>query len=733
MGMQVAGATRRPKKESERSSPLNHLRRIFPQGGGLSDASWEVRHRVIVWIAWAHAAVLPIVGIANGKMVLHAFAESSVVAVAAWLAGRADLSRNTRMLSAVFALITSSALLVHFSGGLIEMHFHFFVMVGIVTLYQSWSPFLFAIAYVVVHHGVMGSISPENVFNHPAAIAHPWTWAAVHGFFILGMSGAGLAAWKFSEDAQRRTVVEERKRFAEAEIHLAKQEVIEEKLRRNEERFRSLVQHSSDCVCVFSAEGDVVYVSPAVKHLMGYTPDEYKELMGPTMVHPDDLERVGATFQRVVQNPGSSERIEARALTKGGNWAWLDIAYTNLLDDPPVGGIVANFHDITQRRSMEMQLNQSQKMDAIGRLAGGIAHDFNNLLSVISNTADFLSEELAEDAELKSDVDEIQTASRRAALLVSQLLTFSRQEKDEALRVDLNEVVEETRTMLTRTIGEDIEVDVHLEEDLWPVRIDPGKAGQVLMNLAVNARDAMGSGGKLSLTTRNATLSVQDVKDLPKDGEYVVIEVRDTGTGIPEDKLQQIFEPFFTTKPRGSGTGLGLSTVFGIVKGAEGAINVESRLGQGTRFAICLPRDLGESSVVLDVAPATSNGGHGESILLVEDEEGVRRVAIRILEGAGYRVLGASSGQQALEIFKSETVDLVLTDVVMPGMSGRQLVTTIHSLKPSARTVYMSGYTDDVIAEHGVIDGEALIQKPFNSDALLQAVRQVLDRDSIEA
>jgi PAS domain S-box-containing protein len=705
------------------------MKGLFPRGDVLSDASWEVRHRAIVWIAWAHAFVLPIVGVANGKMFLHALGECSIVGMSAWLAGRTDLSRNVRMISAVFALITSSALLVHFSGGLIEMHFHFFVMVGIVTLYQSWIPFLFAIGYVVLHHGLMGSLSPEDVFNHPAAIAHPWTWAAVHGFFILAMSGAGLAAWKFGEDAQRRSVAEERKRLVDAEIHLAKQAVTEEKLRRNEERFRSLVQHSSDCVCVFSPQGEVVYISPSVQNLVGYTPEEYRELMGPEIVHPDDLAGVSEVFQRVASKPGYSERIEARALTKSGEWAWLDIAYTNLIDDPAVEGIVANFHDVTTRRSVELQLHQAQKMDAIGRLAGGIAHDFNNLLSVISNTAYFLSEELAEDSNLATDVKEIQTASQRAAMLVSQLLTFSRREQPSSEIVDLNEVVAETKNMLARTIGEDISVDVTVADDLWPVRIDPNQAGQVLMNLAVNSRDAMPEGGKLGISTENAAIRPGEVDGL-SEGDYVVLEVRDTGMGIPEDKQQQIFEPFFTTKPRGSGTGLGLATVFGIISGASGTIRVESRVGHGTTFTIYLPRVEGrvagtESSTV-DLAPS-----RGETILLVEDEEGVRKVAHRILSGAGYRVLGASSGDEALQIFKTESIDLVLTDVVMPGMSGRHLVTTIHELNPQARTVYMSGYTEDVIAEHGILDGEPLIQKPFDSDGLLQSVRQVLDRESV--
>jgi len=694
--------------------------RLLPKGDVLSPEAWEVRHRVIVWIALGHAAVLPFVGYANGRGFLHSLAESSIVGLAALVARRPGPTRGFRMIAAVLGLITSSALLVHFSGGLIEMHFHFFVMVGVVTLYQSWTPFLFAIGYVVLHHGLAGSIAPEDVFNHPAALANPWRWAAIHGFFILGMSCAGLAAWKFSEDAQRRAIAGERKRAADARSHLAAQAEAQVRLQRSEERFRALVQYSSDCVCVMDGEANFTYVTPSIERILGYTPEEFVDIDRTNLVHDDDLIRVADAYSRVFQEEGATARFEGRFRAKDGSYRWVDAALTNLLHEPHVEGVVANFYDITERRSIEAQLRQSQKMDAIGRLAGGVAHDFNNILAVITNTASFLHDGLPDDAEMREDVAEIQNASRRATSLVAQLLAFARQDHPQSETIDLNEVVREAERMLGRTIGENIRLEVDLEESLQGVRIDPVEASQILMNLAVNARDAMPTGGTLSLSTSSGPEGAHP-------GGSVVLTVTDTGAGMDEETQQSIFEPFFTTKPVGSGTGLGLSTVFGIVNKAGGHIDVESEPGRGTRITIVWPGAGPVRSVPSQPAETTSLNVSA-TILVVEDEDGVRRVAKRILEAAGYEVRLATNGKEAIEMYREEPTDLVLTDVVMPGLSGFEVASRIRALDPAARALYMSGYTPEILSGHGVPDDGHVVRKPFDSASLLDAVRECLER-----
>ena len=705
-------------REDDRAGFLaRQTHRLLPKGDVLSAEAFEVRHNAIVWIALAHSLVLPFVGLATGRGLLHSMAESSIVAIAALVARQKGASRTFRMISAVLALITASALLVHFSGGLIEMHFHFFVMVGVVTLYQSWTPFLFAIGYVVLHHGVAGSIAAEDVFNHAAALANPWKWAAIHGFFILGMSTAGLAAWKFSEDAQRRAIANERKRAADARSYMAAQAEAQARLRRSEERFRALVQHSSDCVCVMDSEANFTYITPSIERILGYTPEEFIDVDRSTLVHEDDLIRVADAYGAVFKEEGAVARFEGRFRAKDGSFRWIDASLTNLLHDPHVQGVVANFYDITERRSMETQLRQSQKMDAIGRLAGGVAHDFNNILSVITNTASFLHDGLpAGDKDLRDDVAEIQQASRRATALVSQLLAFARQDQPLTERADLNEVVHDAEKMLSRTIGEHIKLKVELGSDLETVQIDANEAGQILMNLAVNARDAMPGGGTLSIATSQA------------DGN-VILTVRDTGSGMDETTQQSMFEPFFTTKPVGVGTGLGLSTVFGIVQKAGGHIDVDSEVDRGTTFTITFPgagpmEATETSAIALEDAPVSG------SVLVVEDEAGVRRVAKRILEGAGYTVRLATNGEEAIQMYATEPSDVVLSDVVMPGLSGLEVVSQIRAIDPQARALYMSGYTPEIVTGHGVPDDGRVVRKPFDSATLLQAVRECLNGKS---
>jgi len=387
-----------------------------------------------------------------------------------------------------------------------------------------------------------------------------------------------------------------------------------------------------------------------------------------------------------------------------------------------------------QQRRLEEQLIQSQKMEGIGRLAGGVAHDFNNLLTAILGYAELMESQLEGDEGLRSELREIRLAGERAAALTRQLLAFSRRQVLQPRTLDLNTVVSDVERMLARLIGEDVTLVTRLEPALGSAKADPGQIEQVIMNLAVNARDAMPEGGTLTFATANAVLDADFVAVHPGAiaGPYVALTVTDTGTGMTDEVRSHAFEPFFTTKEKGKGTGLGLATAYGIVKQSGGYITVDSDAGRGTTFQIYLPRVEG-TAVVQERAVSSSLLPTGtETILLVEDEAGVRRLSLTVLETQGYLVLEAASGDRALQVARSQTgpIHLVVTDVVMPGMSGRELWDRLKVLRPDSRVLFMSGYTDDVIARHGVLEpGIAFLQKPFTPLSLAQKVRQVLDEE----
>lgn len=397
----------------------------------------------------------------------------------------------------------------------------------------------------------------------------------------------------------------------------------------------------------------------------------------------------------------------------------------------PSDMVILHTEDVTEQRQTEEQLRLSQRLDAVGRLAGGVAHDFNNLLSVIISYAGFLIDELKEADPLRDDAIEIQKAGQRAAALTRQLLAFSRKQILEPVPLDVNKVITDFEKMLRRLLGEDIDIEVHLAEDLGTVFADPGQLEQVIMNLAVNARDAMPSGGKLTIETANVELDASYAAGhvAVKPGRYVMLSVADTGTGMDAETQSHIFEPFFTTKEKGKGTGLGLSTVYGIVKQSGGYISVYSEPGRGTTFKVYLPRvDVAVMSVMPKPVPSKVSGR--ETVLVVEDEEAVRKLAERILRSAGYNVLVAASGGDALLLCEEHggAIDLLLTDVVMPQVSGRELAERLTGMCPKLKVLYMSGYTDNAIVHHGVLDaGMRFIGKPFAAAELTRKVREVLD------
>ncbi len=380
---------------------------------------------------------------------------------------------------------------------------------------------------------------------------------------------------------------------------------------------------------------------------------------------------------------------------------------------------------------LEEQYLQSQKMEAVGRLAGGVAHDFNNLLLAIVNNAELAADDVNADSPLYSDLHEIIEAGEKASLLTRQLLAFSRKQILEPKVIDLNDLVKNLAKLLQRLIGEDIKLFVKLAANLGPISADPGQIEQVIMNLAVNARDAMPLGGELTIETANVQLTSEQAADIDENVQlpFVALIIKDNGQGMDEELKELIFEPFFTTKEKGQGTGLGLSTVYGIVRQSGGGISVESEKGIGTTFTIFLPRVEGKKSTPAKKTETSRVEGN-ETVLVVEDEKVVRRLAARIISSRGYLVLEASSGAEALELCNeySEKIDLVLTDVVMPGMSGREFADELLKSRPEVKVLYMSGYTDDAIVKHGVLaPGTNFIAKPFRGVELVKKLRSVLD------
>ena len=399
-----------------------------------------------------------------------------------------------------------------------------------------------------------------------------------------------------------------------------------------------------------------------------------------------------------------------------------------------VHGGVAVLRDVTQQRDLEAQLRQSQKMDAIGRLAGGVAHDFNNLLVVIQSYAELIREDLPEENPARQDLDEVLAATRRAAALTKQLLAFSRSEPVQPVDLQLSEVVSGIEKMLRRIIGEDIELFIELSPTLGLVRADPGQLDQVLLNLVVNARDAMPSGGQLTIATQNVTLNHEDVDAHPNltPGDFVMLAVTDTGTGMDAETQRRIFEPFFTTKEVGKGTGLGLATVYGIVQQSGGQVRVYSELGRGTAFKLYFPR---RDEAARTLAPRAATGEKtqlGATVLVVEDDSAVRQVAARILRGHGYRVLEARRPAEARAVCDEHgsQIHLLLTDVIMPECTGPQLAQELTSRHPELRVIYMSGYPGGAAARAGALDNDAVyIEKPFSPKTLIERVSFALRVD----
>jgi len=508
-----------------------------------------------------------------------------------------------------------------------------------------------------------------------------------------------------------------------------------ESLQRSEAQFRSLIENVSDFIVVLQADGTVRYASPSFQREVGGDQD----VVGQNLVDlvTDDsrinLDRLLASVQGKGL-PGETippAETELRVHQRGGGIRTLEASGTNLLRNPAVQGIVLNARDVTERRKLEEQLMRAQRMEAIGTLSGGIAHDFNNILTVILGHTEVLLQSLQSLPEEYRHLKSIDQASRRASALTRQLLAFSRKQVLQPRVFNLNGLIVDLDKMLRRMISEDIELSTTTDPSLGATKADPGQIEQVVMNLVVNARDAIKGGGRITIETANVDLDNEYVRTHPgaRPGPHIMLAVSDTGEGISADVMPHIFEPFFTTKEVGKGTGLGLSTVYGIVRQSGGNVFVYSQQGRGTTFKVYLPR-------VDEPAPAAPQPPHrkvhsgAETVLLVEDEPALRELIRIALTGNGFTVLDAGSPADALVLCRTHTapLHLLITDIIMPGMDGPSLAKQVLQERPEIKVLYMSGYATNFIMHDGIVDpGTNFLEKPFHPATLLAKVREVLD------
>jgi PAS domain S-box-containing protein len=505
-----------------------------------------------------------------------------------------------------------------------------------------------------------------------------------------------------------------------------------EQLRSAEHRYRSFAESAGDIIIRYELypQPHVAYVNPAFASVMSYSPDEIYADPGLILkiVHPDDRPLKAAVLRGEFAN---GSMVTLRCVNRNGDTVWIEQRNTRVLDpDGRLTAIEGVARDITERRKLEEQLRQSQKMEAIGLLAGGIAHDFNNMLTVIIGYSDLILEDDAPTAGIAAKVGQVKKAAENAADLTRQILAFGRRQLFQPRVLDINTIVESNSKMLRRSIGEDIELVTKLEAGLGSVKTDAGQIEQILMNLVVNAKHAMPLGGRITIETQNVTLDEPGEAGTPPGnrGPHVMLAVSDTGCGMDAATQARMFEPFYTTKELGKGTGLGLSIIYGIVKQSAGYIRVISEPGKGARFEILMPRT--EKIERGPDLPASEVPIASGTILVVEDEPGVRQFIGTVLQNGGYKVLLAADGNEALRICEENKgrIGLILTDMIMPGMSGPTLVESLSRLNPGMRVLYMSGYAGDALApDRGLDAGIPFIQKPFNFVTLTGRVREILD------
>jgi len=510
---------------------------------------------------------------------------------------------------------------------------------------------------------------------------------------------------------------------------------LQEELRRSEEQYRSLVDGARDLIFSLAPDGRLSTINPAFEDVTGFRREEWLGRPLADLVHPEDAPRIRDLVSLAGEAEGAGMgEMQLRVGTFAGTYRIGELHTTWLLRDDKLAGVLGVVRDITDRVHLEEQVRHAQKMESIGRLAGGVAHDFNNLLTVMLGFTAQAKDSLPVDDPVRADLSEVESAGGKAAALTRQLLAFARRQVTEPRPLDLNAVTLGMDKMLRRLIGEHIDLVTHLASGLWTVSADPGQIEQVIVNLAVNARDAMPNGGTLTIETSNTPVGegrLPGAGDL-EPGDYVTVAVTDTGQGLSADVQEHLFEPFFTTKEKGRGTGLGLATCYGIIAQAGGAIWATGEDGRGTTFTFCLRRVMG-SAPRAEVFDGRTPGNGTERILLVEDDESVRRVAYRALTQRGYSVVEAANGQEALDIAlrSDQAFDILVTDVVMPLMGGHELAEHLAVSRPAIKVLFTSGYAEDGIVSRGVLkDDLAFLAKPYDLAGLARKVRDVLDGKS---
>ena len=528
--------------------------------------------------------------------------------------------------------------------------------------------------------------------------------------------------------------------IVECATHLAgiaiEREHAAEELHAVENRHRALVERlpAITYIAEVGALGGWQYVSPQIQSILGFSPDEWMANSANWVnhIHPDDRDQALAAEKRFWEL-GGMYRAEYRMLSRDGRVLWFrdDAIYLNTEDKqkPVMQGVL---YDITEYKHLEEQLRQAQKMEAIGQLAGGVAHDFNNLLMIIQGHNERILSHLVSDDAARKDAIQIKEAVDRAASLTRQLLAFGRKQVLQPKVLDLNRVAGDVTKMLHRLLGRNIQVNLITAQSLWRVKVDQGQMEQVILNLALNARDAMPHGGNLTIETRNVEVHEPAVV---KPGRYVVLEVTDTGMGMDAETQRHIFEPFFSTKELGKGTGLGLASVYGVVKQSGGGISFRSKLGHGTTFSIFLPEACERPAAQKEETAPAMRGKETETILIVEDEDPIRDMVGEYLQQNGYTVLQAQNGQEALQIAERYRglIHLLITDLVMPELGGRELAERLKRLRPRTKLLFTSGYVDAVRSEPACEQPAMILQKPFALSALAKKIREVLDHPASQA
>jgi PAS domain S-box-containing protein len=623
-----------------------------------------------------------------------------------------------------------SALLIHLTGGRIETHFHVFGSLAFLAFYRDWRVFVPATVVVALDHFLRGLVWPQSVYGVLVPGGWRWVehagWVAFEDLFLIKSCLQGVVEMR--SIAVRRAQLEATNEIVERAVAERTRALAE-----SEERFQAFMDNGPAVRWMKDEQGRYVYVNQVFERVFGIPRGQAVGTIDRDRWAPEIADPLEANDRRALADGKGMEVLETIPTADGipRRWTVFRFSLADAAGRPLLAAIAL---DMTEKLQLAEQLRQSQRMEAVGQLAGGIAQDFNNLLTAVTGYARLLQRELREGEGPRRYVDEIVRAGEKAAGLTQQLLAYSRKQMLQPQVIKLNSIVTETEPLVRRLIGEDIRLTVVLDPDLESALVDPSQIGHVIVNLALNARDAMATGGQMTIETANVELAAHALgqEGPTRRGHYVLLAVSDTGHGMSAEIRARAFEPFFTTKPVGKGTGLGLSTVHGIVHQSGGHVEIYTEVGVGTTFKVYLPARTahGADEEQLPVADEAPRRG-SERVLLVEDDEGVLNLARDLFRSQGYHVIEARHGEDAIEIFKRQLdrIDILVTDVVMPGMSGRQLADRLRRICPELKVLFMSGYADEAIVQHGVLEpGIDFVQKPFTPDRLLGQLRRVLDR-----